>query len=171
MRLDLDYRQILVPIDFTDTARMAFYVALKYAREHDATTHVLHVTEPLGTFDGDSSVEATEAELARLEGGVKRRINDLFDEGGLKEVDRRKVHVDFRAGDVSTEILRAITEHQIDLVVMGHNPEKRKGLKKLMGGASPAERVMDKAPCHVLVVKPPDYEYVPDAIPEKFSKV
>ena len=166
MKIDVEYRNILVPIDFTDTARMAFYVALRHSRVHDADTWVIHITEPLVSTDGPEAMEQTSEELQRIENGVKRRINELFEEGGLKEVDRRKVHVDFRAGDVATEILRAIVEHNIDLVVMGHNPDQRKGLKKLLS-SPPSERVVEKAPCHVLLVKPLDYTYVPDAIPEK----
>jgi nucleotide-binding universal stress UspA family protein len=173
MKLDIEYRNILVPIDFTDTSRLAFYTALKIARLHDAHAFVLHVMQPLGTGESDATVERATEELERLEEGVKRRINELFEDGGLMEVDRRKVHVDFQAGDVATEVLKASKERNCDLVVMGVDPQKRRGLKKLLPvGTSPTMKVAERADCHVLVVKAPDYEYVPDDhIPEKFKKV
>ena len=170
MNVDVDYKNILIAINFTDTSRLTFYVALKYARSFDANLWVLHVTKPIDTFDGEGSVEKQANEMARLEEGVKRRINELFESGGLREVDRRKVLIDFRAGDVATEILHASVERNIDLIVMGKNPEKRRGLKKLVSH-SPAEKVVDKAQCHVLVVKPSDYRYTAESIPEKFSNV
>ncbi len=170
MKIDVDYKNILIAINFTDTSRLAFYVALKYARNFDAKLWVLHVTKPLDTFDGDASVDKQANEMERLEDGVKRRINELFEEGGLREVDRRKVLVDFKAGDVATEILAATEERDIDLIIIGNNPEKRRGLKKLVSH-SPADKVVEKADCHVLVVKPNDYRYTPDSIPEKFSNV
>lgn len=170
MNIDVDYKNILIAINFTDTSRLAFYVALKYARNFDAKLWVLHVTKPIDTFDGDGNLDKQAMEMERLEDGVKRRINELFEGGGLREVDRRKVLVDFRAGDVATEILHASAELDIDLIIMGNNPEKRRGLKKFVSH-SPAEKVVDKAECHVLIVKPSDYRYTPDSIPDKFSNV
>jgi nucleotide-binding universal stress UspA family protein len=163
MKVDLEYRNIVVPVDFSDTSRLAFYVALRYARMFDAETWVVHVMEPIRKF-GDENVEQATNEVTRLEDGVRRRIDELFEEGGLREVDRRKVHVTFKAGDVVEEILAATMEHRADLLVMGYSVEKRKGLMKIMSG-NPTEKVAEKAACHVLMVKPEDYEYVPEGKP------
>jgi len=43
--------KIVVPIDFSDSSRKAFYTALKLARTFDATVYALHVVEPIASFD------------------------------------------------------------------------------------------------------------------------
>ena len=44
-------KKILVPIDFSDGARAAFYTALQMASVHEAEVVVLHVSEPIRAFD------------------------------------------------------------------------------------------------------------------------
>ncbi|MBM4355882.1 MAG: universal stress protein [Deltaproteobacteria bacterium] len=168
MQVELNYRKILVPIDFSDTSRKAFYVALKYAKVFDAETHVLHVLEPLDTFDSPEKVEAHSNEVTRVEDGVRRRVNELFERAGLAEVDRRKVHVSIRGGKPWREILEFANEKQVDLIVVGSHGQT--SFKELLIGST-TERVVRKASCHVLCVKPDDYEYGPIGIPEKYKNV
>ena len=167
--VSVDYKKILVAVDFTDTARKAFYVALKYAAKFDAFTYVLHVFQALEKKDRDSDVEKLSSEIERLEDGVKRRINELFVKGGLREVDRKKVKVEIQGGDVADAVIKFAVANQVDLIVMGHNPAGVKGIKGIFK-KGPALKVVDKAPCDVLVIKPHDYDYDPD-VPEKFRKV
>ena len=44
---DLNIDRIMIPVDFSDTSRKAFYAGLKMASVLDADTHLLHVEEPL----------------------------------------------------------------------------------------------------------------------------
>jgi len=168
MDVNVTYKKILVPVDFSDASRKAFYVALKFARIFDAETRVLHVFEPMDTFDGPNQVEAEAKEMARLEDGVKRRVNELFAKGGLAEVDRRRVFVDIRGGKPWKEILTEVVEEGVDLVVMGNTGSG--GIKELLLGST-TERVVRRAPCHVLCVKTDDYEYDPIHVPSKFKEV
>ena len=168
MQVELKYSKVLVPIDFSDTSRKAFYVALKYAKVFDADTYVLHVLEPLDTFDTTAKVEAHSEQVARVEEGVKRRVNDLFERAGLAEVDRRRVHIIIRAGKPWKEILATAAEKGAGLIVMGSHGQT--SFKDVIIGST-TERVVRKAPCHVLCVKPDDYEYDPIGIPEKYKNV
>ena len=168
MQVELNYRRILVPVDFSDTSRKAFYVALKFARVFEADTLVLHVMETMDAFDSTSKVEARSEELTRVEEGVKRRVNELFERAGLAEVDRRRVLIDIRGGKPWKEILAFSAAQNADLIVMGtHGQTSFKDI--LMG--STTERVVRRAPCHVLCVKPDDYEYDPIGIPGKYKGV
>jgi len=168
MQVEIKYTKVMVPIDFSDTSRKAFYVALKYAKVFDADTYVLHVLEPLDTFDTTAKVEAQSEQVARVEEGVKRRVNDLFERAGLAEVDRRRVHIVIRAGKPWKEILTAAAEKGVDLIVMGSHGQT--SFKDVIIGST-TERVVRKAPCHVLCVKPDDYEYDPIGIPDKYKNV
>lgn len=56
-------------------------------------------------------------------------------------------------------LLKAATEHAADFVVMG--AVARRGLKRLFIGST-AERVLDRLPCDLVIIKPLEFE-VPDA--------
>ncbi|NOZ01782.1 MAG: universal stress protein, partial [Deltaproteobacteria bacterium] len=116
MEVSLKIDQILVPIDFSDSSRKAFYIALKFARQFNATTHVLHVMEPIASFDSGEDMDRQAGRVKRVEEGVQRRVNDLFEAGGLAEVDRRKVKVEIRAGKPYMEILKYGYQNDVDLI-------------------------------------------------------
>ena len=168
MQVDLKYTKIMVPIDFSDTSRKAFYVALKFARQFDADTHVLHVLEPMDSFDTTSKVAAHSDEVERVESGVKRRVDELFEREGLAEVDRRRVFISIRGGKPWKEILNYSAEEEVNLIVMGSHGHT--SFKDILIGST-TERVVRRASCHVLCVKPDDYEYDPVGIPEKYKNV
>ena len=156
MSSNFDIKTILIPVDFSDTSRKAFYIGLKYARLFEATTHVLHVKEPISYFDSSfEKMEEVSAELTRFEAGVRRRVNDLFEHGGVKEIDRRKIKVAVAAGKPHIEIVKFASESNCDLIIMGSHGYT--GVKSILIG-NVAERVVRFAPCQVLCVKPDDYE-------------
>ena len=168
MEVLLNYERILIPVDFSDTSRRAFFVGLKYAKRFDADTYVLHVLEPLDSFDSVSKLEKHDADVARVEEGVKRRVNELFERAGLAEVDRRRIHIEIRGGKPWKEILKLAVEKQVDLLVMGSHGQT--SFKDILIGST-TERVVRRSPCHTLCVKPEDYEYDPIGIPEKYKVV
>src|SRR4051812_19098692 len=94
MDFTLPIKKILIPIDFTDGSRRAFYAGLSLASKYGAETWVLHVAEPVRAFDFNKKkyVETKET-IERVEEGVKRRIDEIWGEGGKDAIDRRKVHV------------------------------------------------------------------------------
>ena len=137
-------QRILIPIDFSDGARDAFTTGMKFAVEYSAETFILHVSEPIRAFDwGKEKYIETAEQIERVQEGVQRRINAMWDNGGLEAVDRRKVHMVVRGGRAYQEIIEAAKARDIDLIVMGVSHE---------GGAT-AERVVREAPCSVYCVR------------------
>ncbi len=159
MDVKLKIEKVLVPVDFSDSSRKAFYIALKVARTFDASVYALHVVEPISTFVSGEDVERQAAEVARVEDGVRRRVNDLYEVGGLQEVDRRKIFVEVRSGKPYMEILRFAYQKDIDLIVMGSHGYE--GVKHMLLG-SETEKVVRRAHCMVLTVKPDDFEVESD---------
>jgi len=166
MDVKLKVEKVLVPVDFSDSSRKAFYIALKIARTFDAEVYALHVVEPIAAFDSGEDMDRHAEEVARVEDGVRRRVNDLFEEGGLQEVDRRKVFIEVRAGKPYMEVLRFAYQNNVDLIVMGSHGYE--GVKHMLLG-SETERVVRRAHCLVLTVKPDDYEVDSDitGLPKK----
>jgi nucleotide-binding universal stress UspA family protein len=98
-------------------------------------------------------------EVNRIEEGLRRRIDELFEQGGLVEVDRRKVRIEIRAGKPWQEILRFAWQERVELIVLGSHGYT--GVKHMLIG-SQTEKVVRRAHCATLVVKPRDYEPDPD---------
>ena len=138
------FQRIFIPVDFSEGAREAFTKGLELAAEHGAEAFILHVSEPIRAFDwGKEKYIETAEKIERVQEGVQRRIDAMWEEGGLESVDRRKVHMVVRGGRASAEIVEAAKVRDVDLIVMGSSHE----------GGTTAERVVRDAPCSVFCVR------------------
>ncbi|MBI3179007.1 MAG: universal stress protein [Deltaproteobacteria bacterium] len=150
MHAQVPIKRILVGIDFSDAARQAFYAAIGLASRVDAETYVLHVAEPIRAFDfGKKRYVETAETIERVEAGVKRRLDELWKEGGAEAVDRRKVHVIVRGGKAAPEILATAKAKNVDLIVLGSS--EHGGFGSALG--SVPDKVMHDAHCSVLCVR------------------
>ncbi|NBC96161.1 MAG: universal stress protein [Deinococcus-Thermus bacterium] len=147
------FRHLLVPADGSDAAIAAARLAFRIARSHEGHVDLLYVLdtllcEELRRFD-KRELDEIQAEL--LEQG-RRTLQVLAD-----EAERMGIGVDseVRRGDPFEEIVAHAREHGSDLIVMGH--VGRRPHKKVLLG-SVAERVVEFAPCPVMVVKHEDTE-------------
>jgi nucleotide-binding universal stress UspA family protein len=138
--------------------------ALREARAHDASVHVLHIIPaydaamaiPIVSFMGEEKFkqlveehkdETTMAIRKDIEELKDRIIRDHLDES----VDRiRKIHV--YEGDPELEILHMTDELEVDMVVMGTHT-KRLSQYTFMG--SVAKRVLRACRVPMLLVPPP----------------
>ncbi len=135
--------RILVALDFSESSSLACRWAIAHARGLGATELVFnHVAER-----GEPSAELEELEQATRD---LRRFVDA-QAAGMAPLDGIEVRYAVSRGTPGEEILRAITAHCADAVVMGTN--NRKGLDRLLLG-SVAESIVRGAPCTVIVVKP-----------------
>lgn len=146
-----DPNVILYPTDFSDGARPALRFALRLARQHDATLHLLYVAPGLGEdpIRGAFEVELDEeAFLERLHNEADRQMDALLDEAGADDVHVERV---VRRGIAPGEaIVRYAGDQAVDLVVMGTHG--RRGVARALLGSVAAE-VVRQAPCSVLTVR------------------
>ena len=63
--IDIGYKRILCPVDFSEPSRKAFYTAVGYARAFEAELIILHVSERRLVTGGYDEVEE-EAESCLL---------------------------------------------------------------------------------------------------------
>jgi|MudIll2142460700_1097286.scaffolds.fasta_scaffold1085415_1 nucleotide-binding universal stress UspA family protein len=143
-------RRILFPTDFSEHAEYAWPYALHFGREFAAEVHLLHVVVPpprlaeayAVNFDPDQMVQALTAEAATQ---LDRQVEAAKEQGLI-------FHREIRVGVDAREILDYAAKHEIDLIVMATHG--RSGLAHVLLG-SVAEKVVRKAPCPVLTIKPP----------------
>ena len=142
------FKQILVPIDFSDCSASALNYALALGEKFGAKVTLLHVVEPAvypenylitpSTLDeaNQNLINAGRERLAKMQGRFVTRGVAL--------------ETLVRMGRAQSEISDTAKAIASDLIVMGTHGHS--GLKHaLLGGT--AERVVGQAPCPVLTVR------------------
>lgn len=148
------YTNILCPVDFSECSTKAFYKAVGYCQLFGAKLTVLSVREGgMPTFYDD--IAAGRETLDLLREGLVKRLDLLEQEGKVTRAERDRIFLETRNGKPFEEILRFSIKEKCDLIVMGTHGNT--GFKHLFMG-SQAERVVRRAPCDVLTVKPDGYD-------------
>jgi nucleotide-binding universal stress UspA family protein len=145
-----DWKRILCPIDFSDASRAALETAADLARRQGAQLTLFHAypvpgyTFPDGSFVASSKMLEELAEAARAHLEEWKGIASSLGVPGVEAVTA--------VGEPAAEIVTHAREKAFDLVVVGTHG--RTGLTHALMG-SVAERVVRKASCPVLTVRPP----------------
>ena len=145
-----DWKRICCPIDFSDASRAAMEVAADLARRTGAELWLLHAYPVPGYTFPDGSVVASPKMLQDLADGAQRHLDEWRTQAeglGAPRVETAK-----EAGEPAAEIVAFARERGMDLLVLGTHG--RTGLEHALMG-SIAERVVRKAHCPVLTVRPP----------------
>ncbi len=146
------YRRILWPTDFSPLAKAALPHALRLAEDRGAGLVILHVV-PSAMF----------YTVPEISGAVWDRLARENRAAGQAELRRVTEHVRGRAWKVriqsflaegipADQIVRAARRLKCDLIVLATHG--RTGLTRVVLG-SVAENVVRRAPCPVLIVRPP----------------
>ena len=146
------YRKILVPVDFSSSAKQALSYATFLAEGLGATLHALFVWEPPRVIRADvmlwSETQGTSL-VDHAREVAESHMESMFDELGIDK-QRRPPHT-IETGDPPDAIVEAATSGGYDLIVMG--TQSRKGFDRVLLG-SVSEKVVRTAPCPVLTVRP-----------------
>jgi nucleotide-binding universal stress UspA family protein len=143
--------RILVPIDFSPSARAALEYAAFLTARFGAALDVLHVWEPPGYVGPDTlallPVSAGQPGWDQTRGEVSREVEQFLGKAGAKP---KNLSIRVEAGEPSDTILHIARETSVDLVVMGTHG--RTGLSRLLIG-SVAEAVLRRSTCPVLTIR------------------
>ena len=142
-------RRILVPTDFSDSARQALDWGTTLAREFKAELVLLHVVENLTVGYASDLFPVPMAEVyEEIAGYARTELTKL-----AEEVRSQGVTVSERLcqGTPSAEIIRLAKDEPTDLIVVGSHG---KGLLDHALFGSTTERVVRKASCPVLTCRP-----------------
>ena len=145
-------QKILLATDFSDCSKRATSYACAIARRSAARIHVLHVLEPLiiAPALGEALPPTFFAERERSAEEQLQEWSSAIEDYGL-ETTGSVVH-----GNPFVEIVRYAREHGIDLIVMGTHG--RSAIAHAVIG-SVAEKVVRKAQCPVLTVRPEGHQF------------
>jgi nucleotide-binding universal stress UspA family protein len=146
-------KTILVPTDFSEQAQYALDLAYGVAKKSSATVKLLNVVEaPHGTsFNAMGEVTAPDGMdsmfFAQL---LKRQKDNLAKLVKNPKYEDINVEGEVEVGNPYESISRTITDHQVDLVIMG--TQGSSGLEEMLVGSN-TEKVVRRAKCPVLTVK------------------
>ncbi len=146
----MEVKRILFPTDFSDASRHALEYAVYMQKMFNAELEIAHVIfdetylitmyVPQGTLQGF---------LGELEAGAQQHLDEFVKSCDLlKDV---KYTTKLLKGTPYTEIVKWAEESKTDLIVIGTHG--RTGLEHVLFGST-AEKVIGRAPCPVLTVKP-----------------
>jgi nucleotide-binding universal stress UspA family protein len=138
-------KHILIPVDFSAGTQSAIATALTLAGNSSPKITLLHVMQVLYP-PHLQPIFAYERELKAFEAEIQRQLRELA--GSIAtEAD---VDIAMEGGVPWERVVNYAAAHGVDLIVMPTHG--RSGLKHLWLG-SVAERVVQHAPCNVLVVR------------------
>ena len=141
-----EFKQILVPTDFSSGSRLAVDYALRLARKLGANVHLLHVVED-PSVAGLFTEAYVDMALIRKERrcDARHRMNGL-----LGSLQAPRISDEIASGPVAQTIAGIAADCGADFIVMGTHG--RTGLAHVLVG-SVAEQVIRIATCPVLTVR------------------
>ncbi len=144
-----DFKKILFATDFSEISAYAFDYAATVAKKFNSRLIIMHViNEPVdlrGFYVPHISFDTIEREIALS----AQKMMDKFCDQKLSSFDNFEKYT--VSGIPYEEILKKADIEKVDLIVMGTHG--RAGIDHLLFGST-AERVVRKAVCPVLTVRP-----------------
>jgi universal stress protein A len=153
-------QHILWPTDFSALSRHGARYARALCTQFDADLHVIHVLAPSLTPDFATTLTADVPPVVddpELQSTWAARLAELV---GEQFADLTRVHQEVLLGNPWSAICKYAVDADIDLIVVGTHG--RTGLPHVLIGST-AERIVQHAPCPVLVVKLPERDFVDDS--------
>lgn len=150
----MQFSKILVPTDFSESARYALPYAIDLAKKYQASLHILHVVEPIvAPVDfawGTYSYPDIEKQLS---GYVEQSLEKIIQEQIPEEIKTESTNLH---GKPWREIISFAKDQNMDLIVMATHGLS--GLSHALYGST-SEKVIRKAHCPVLTVRHPDVKF------------
>jgi universal stress protein A len=141
------FRRILCPVDFDENSMAAVDLACVIAAQNGAQLYLMHVDPfPIGATE----IMLPSEPIPAWEEGSKLKLEKIAEERIPEAIASETVT---RSGVPAEQIVRAVVELNIDLVVMATHGRERSAIGHFLLG-SVAERVVRESPCPVLAVPP-----------------
>ena len=152
----INLKTILVPTDFSEYSNNALNYGCALSEKFGSELHLLHVLQDLVAMVPEPGLAFPPPGnyMQELQQSSEQALNDLPPAGwGHGPAIVRTT----RNGPPFVEIVRYARENEIDLIVIGTHG--RGGLAHMLLG-SVAEKVIRKASCPVLTVRPGQHQFV-----------
>jgi len=156
--MSMKLKKILVCTDFSASARQAVNYAVKLAETNAAKLVVLTVLPDLLLSDEELMMARVSVEKVKQESQEKIAEAHAQLVKQIRPAALKKLRPQFivRDGKPFLEIVRTAKEVKADLIVVASHGQSR--IAEMLLGST-TERVVQKAPCSVLVVREKQHEF------------
>ncbi len=149
-------KRIMAATDFSECSDHALRYACEFADTFGAELHLVNVTEPPAAAYSEFGIGYVGLDKLNdeFQRGAEAKLNALPSpdwQGNLKVVRQAVL------GSAFLEIVQYAKKYDIDLIVLGTHG--RGAIAHMLMGST-AEKVVRKAPCPVLTVRPVGHEFV-----------
>ena len=148
--MELQYKTILVPIDFSDFSKSALKYAVTFAQHYHSKLILIYVMEPV-IYPPDFSMGQITLPTINFE--VDKRAKEELNKLAEAEIGSLvQVETVLKTGKPFIEIIETAKEVDADLIIIsthGHS-----GVEHILFGST-ADKVVRKAPCPVLTLREP----------------
>lgn len=150
----MTFKKILVPTDFSESAKYALPFAIDLAKKYGAKIYLLHVVEPI-------AVPVDFAWGTYSYPDIEKQLSGYVEET-LEQIQKQDIPADLDSeatilhGKSWREIVTYARDEGMDLIVMATHGLS--GLSHALYGST-AEKVTRKAVCPVLTVRHPDVQF------------
>jgi nucleotide-binding universal stress UspA family protein len=146
---DIKFKKILIGCDFSNNSNLAFQYGLSLAQEFESELHLVHVLEPPIYKEWPKSVEHTKAVIRKdLFVQLNEKLEAMVPQDALNWCKPRTTLLE---GLPDVELTKYADAQGIDLIALGVAGHR---LVESFFVGSTTERVMRKALCAVLSVRP-----------------
>lgn len=150
----VNIKNILVPTDFSEYSKGTLPYAVDFAHKYGAKITLMHIfdEELLSPIFFEAGGVAQEY-YNRLQDRLEAAVDDFLD-----AIDMEGVEFEAMLGNGTpyVEIIKYARENGMDLIMV--STHGRTGLAHAFLGST-AEKIIRKAPCPVMVIRHPDFEF------------
>ncbi len=142
----MSMKRILVPTDFSPQAENALKVAVQMAEKHDSEIYLFHTVELPSHLATTANTSALPESIYFIK-LTEKRFADIMERPYIENV---KISQTIGHGEIYEDILNAVKERNIDLIIMGSHGAN--GFKEMFIGSN-TEKVVRTSEIPVLVIK------------------
>lgn len=147
MNSNYTVKKVLVPIDFSDTSKLALEYSSYFCKKFSAKLHLMHVVSA-GSYDEVLPHVDVSARGERLKGYLTKELNALAEKYSNCNPEGVEVHI--TNGKISRDIVKISEQISADLILMGTHGVS--GFEEFFIGSN-TYRVVTAATCPVLSVQ------------------
>jgi nucleotide-binding universal stress UspA family protein len=155
----IEFKTILVPVDFSDTSRKAVNYGLTLALHFNAKLFLAHIVPYSSAPTQTHDVETQQCETAR------REIQSLIP---AEYRSRIGIETIVKIGNIDSELLGIVRDQSVDLIVMGTHGRRYLG-RWFIGSVT--ERLLRKAPVPLLTMSHLDAESAIEPGPVELKRI
>jgi len=142
-----DIKRILVVSQSTKHCRKAVHYGISLAKQNNSKLYVMHVIhDPFSVEGWNLPIPSLKHEYEKLIKKARKEIDRIIES---ERADGREITEWIREGKPTDEVLAAVKENKIDLIIMSAHEEGR--LEHYLFGRT-VEELTRKMPCSILLV-------------------